>query len=367
MSVRGGRIRVPAAIVALLIAGCAPASPRGEGATISDHAAKWTARVDWPFSLAVAGRDAVVTVSHNRVVSLDTTRGREHWHADVSQVTHYAPVLDARTVLVSADDRFVALDRRTGARRWEAPVGEHAGGAAFARAGADTVAVVTSERGLVAALENEAGRALWSAQLPGDVYAVPAADSASGTVAVVWHGEEDLLRLFDVATGAVRWEAAVDSGTTAPVIHRGAVVLGEGNGNFQARVVARDLVTGAERWSVPAPASFESGVVPGTAGDDVAVTDHFGTVTLVDASTGRTRWQSAVREPVLDTRVLVTGGAVVLATYGGRVVVLERATGRVIRRTDPGGFPVGIGVSRSRVIFAVRLARPDRVEADRLR
>jgi outer membrane protein assembly factor BamB len=356
---------VPAAIVALLIAGCAPAPTRG-GGTSSDRRAMWTARVDWPFSLAVAGRDAVVTVSRNRVVALDTTHGRERWHADVSQVTHYAPVLDAQTVLVSADDRFVALDRRTGARRWEAPVGEHAGGAAFARADADLLAVVTNERGFVAALDAASGQARWSAQLPGDVYAMPAADSASGTAAVVWHGNEDRLRVFDLATGAVRWEATVDPGATSPVIHRGAVVLGEGNGNFRARVVARDLTSGAERWSGPAPASFESGVVPGTAGHDVAVADHFGTVTLVEASTGRTRWQTAVREPILDTRVLVTDRAVVLVTYGGSVVVLDRATGRVTRRTNAGGFPVGIGASGSRLVFAVRLARPDRVEADRL-
>jgi hypothetical protein len=55
--------------------------------------------------------------------------------------------------------------------------------------------------------------------------------------------------------------------------------------------------------------------------------------------------------------------AVVIKTYGGKVVVLDRDSGRVIRRVDPGGFPVGIGTSDERLIFAVRLARPDRVEA----
>jgi hypothetical protein len=45
------------------------------------------------------------------------------------------------------------------------------------------------------------------------------------------------------------------------------------------------------------------------------------------------------------------------------VVVLDRVSGRVIRRVDPGGFPVGIGTSAGRLFFAVRLARPDRVEA----
>jgi outer membrane protein assembly factor BamB len=190
--------------------------------------------------------------------------------------------------------------------------------------------------------------------------------AASRTAAVVWHGDEDRLRVFDLATGAMRWEVAVDPGTTAPVVQQAAVVVGEGKGNFAARVVARGLTTGAERWSVPAPASFESGVVPGTAGGDVAVSDHFGTVTLVEGSTGRLRWQTPVREAVLDARVLVTAKTIILATYGRRVVVLDRVTGRVVRRVDPAGFPVGIGVSGGRMIFAVRLAHPDRVEADRL-
>jgi outer membrane protein assembly factor BamB len=275
--------------------------------------------------------------------------------------------LDRRTVLVSADDRFVALERASGAPRWEAPVGEHAGGGVLTRAGSDSIALVTTERGLVAALDGRTGDARWSVQLPGDIWAAPAADPTAGAGAVLWAGAEgetvSRLRVFDLATGAVRWETGVEPGATAPVIHHGLVVVGEGNGNFAARVVARDVAAGVERWSVPAPASFESGVTPGAAGSDVVVTDHFGTVTLVDARAGRTRWQTAIREPILDTRMVLTAHAVVLRTFGGKVVVLDRESGRILRRIDPGGFPVGIGTSAGRLIFAVRLARPDRVEA----
>ena len=53
-------------------------------------------------------------------------------------------------------------------------------------------------------------------------------------------------------------------------------------------------------------------------------------------------------------------------THGGKVVVLDRKSGRVIRRVDPRGFPVGIGASAGRLIFAVRLARPDRIQAEAL-
>jgi outer membrane protein assembly factor BamB len=356
-----------AAVVVVTVSGCAPAeSGRGRGGR-TGRDETWSTEVGWPFSLGVHGRDAVVTVSRNQVVALDSATGRERWRADVNQVTHYEPELDDRTVLVSADDRFVALERASGKRRWEAPVGEHAAGGVLTRVGSEPIALVTTERGVVAALDGRTGQAVWSARLPGDIWAAPAADATGAVGAVLWAGAEDeaanRLRVFDLASGAVRWESVVEPGASAPVVRDGLVVLGEGNGNFAARVVARDLASGVERWSVPAPASFESGVTPGAAEGDVVVSDHFGTITLVDARAGEARWQTAIQEPILDTRVLLGAHVVVIRTYGGHVVVLDRRSGRVIRRVDPGGFPVGIGASAGRLIYAVRLARPDRVEA----
>jgi outer membrane protein assembly factor BamB len=360
----GGRdtMRVAAALAIVLVAGCTQG--RSTDARRRDPATRvWSATVDWPFSLGVDGRDAVVTVSRNRVVDLDTADGRERWHSDLPHVTHYDPALDADTVLISAADRFVALERDSGAQRWEVSVGENAGGVALARVDDVPIAVLTTERGVVAARDSGTGAARWSVQVPGDIYAQPAVDTGAGAGAVVWRGDEERLRVFDLATGALHWEAVIDPGATAPAIHEGLVVLGEGKGNFEARVVGRDLASGAERWSVPVPASFESGLMPGIDGDDVAVSDHFGTVTLVDTRAGRTRWQTAIREPILDTRVLLTARTVALTTYGGQIVILDRRTGQIVRRLDPGGFPVGIGVSGRRLVFAVRFARPDRVEA----
>ena len=71
----------------------------------------------------------------------------------MNQVTHYEPVLDGRTVLVSADDRFVAFERASGARRWETPVGEHAGGSVLTGVATGPIALVTTERGFVASLD----------------------------------------------------------------------------------------------------------------------------------------------------------------------------------------------------------------------
>ena len=362
MNARRAFTYLAAMLATVVVAGCTQVVPSDAGRR-ERSATAWSTKVDWPFSLGVDGGDAVVTVSRNRVVDVDAASGRERWHADVAHVTHYDPTLDAETVLVSGDDRFVALERDSGALRWEAAVGEHAGGSALARTGGEQIALVTTERGVVAALDGRTGQTRWSVQVPGDIYSAPAADAAAGVAAVVWTGDEDRLSVFDLATGAVRWETTIDPAATAPTIHKELVVLGEGKGNFEARIVGRDVSSGAERWSTTVPASFESGLTPGTDGDDVAVSDHFGTVTLVDTRSGKPRWQTAIREPILDTRLVLTHDAVAFTTYAGQAVILDRRSGRVLRRVAPGGFPVGIGVSNRRLIFAVRLARPDRVEA----
>jgi outer membrane protein assembly factor BamB len=342
-------------------AGCAQATEsngRREPST-----AVWSTPVDWPFSFAVRGDHAVVTSGRNRVVDLDIEDGHERWHADLPHVTHYDPAVDAGSVLISADDRFVALERDSGAQRWESSIGEHAGGVALTRGDGEPMALVTTEQGVVAALDGDTGAVRWSVPLPGDIHARPAADTRARVGAVVWSSDVDRLRVFDLMTGATRWETAVDPGTTAPVFQAGVVVLGEGKNNFEARVVGRDITTGDERWSVTAPASFEPGLTPGAAGGDVAVSDHFGTVTVVDARRGSALWRTTIREPILDTRVLLTARAVALTTYGCRIVILDRRSGRVVRRVDPGGFPVGLGFAGRQLMFAVRLARPDRVEA----
>jgi len=360
----GGRVLATAVVTTFASVAGACAQPASTGPA---RGATWRTEVSWPFSLGVRGPDTVVSGGRNRILALDTMTGRERWRAEVTQVTHYEPAVDDATVLVSADDRVVALERASGERRWEATVGDHAGGVALTRAGSDVLALVTTERGILAGLDNLTGRARWSVQVPGAIWAAPTPRASVGAGAVLWTDVGQHLRVFDLATGAVRWEVTVAPGASAPLIRAGEVVIGEGDGNFGARVVGRDLASGTERWSVPAPASFEAGVTPGAAGDDVAVCDHFGTITLVDGRRGATRWQTALRAPILDTRVVLTPHAVVLRTYGGKIVVLDRGSGRLVRRLDPGGFPVGFGVGRGRLVFAVRLARPDRVESERLR
>ncbi|MGQ0804260.1 MAG: PQQ-binding-like beta-propeller repeat protein [Actinomycetota bacterium] len=330
---------------------------------------RWIAPVTgWPSALAADRVGAVVLAGGGEVRAIDP-EGVTRWRVDVTGAGFHPPALDRRTVLVGAAARIVALERETGATRWEAPVPDAA--APHPVALADGVALAGSEAGVLVALDAATGETRWSVRYPGSVRSAPVShlnDSpAAGIVAATWHGGgEPRLRALDLATGAVRWDAPLMGFATAPVAAGGLVVVAEGDGQYAARVVARNAADGMEAWSTSTPASFESGITPGVAGDDVAVVDHFGTLTVLDVTTGAVRARTELDEPVLHTTVVLGGEHVVLTTHQGAVVVVDRGSGRVRYRGSLGGYPAAIARSGPDLLVAVRLRDPGRVESIRL-
>jgi outer membrane protein assembly factor BamB len=158
------------------------------------------------------------------------------------------------------------------------------------------------------------------------------------------------VRVFDLATGALRWEAATDRYTAAPAVHGGRVVLAVGDGDRHARVEARDLATGARQWQTAVPASFEEAIEPAVDDGGVAVVDHFGVVTLLDPDDGRIRWQHDLADVLLATRVVLTDRRLAFTSYAGVLHVLDRRDGHVVRRLGAGrlgGLPVAIAAAGS--------------------
>jgi outer membrane protein assembly factor BamB len=355
-----------AGVLAIAVA-CAPPDGAGDRALaraerVHPEPGRWSEILpDWPFTMAADDAGAFVVVADD-LLAVDPVDGTERWRVPVGRTVFFDPALDRDTVVVSTEERFVALDRSTGTRRWDLAVGEHPSSAAIAATDGGPVALLPTEAGSVVAVDLATGAVRWSTRFEGRLDGPPAV--GAGIAAFTWHDmAAPALRALDVATGAVVWEAAIGVSSSAPAVAGDVVVTGEGDGRYAARVVGRDLATGAERWSVPVPASFEPGLIPGVRGDDVAVTDHFGTVTMVDARSGRVRWQHALELGVLRTKVFVTAGAVVLGTFSGRVAVLDRDTGRALSREHPGGFPSGLAVARGRVLLALRLTEPPRLVA----
>jgi outer membrane protein assembly factor BamB len=328
--------------------------------------ADWVAPVTgWPASIAADAAGAVVIAGRGEVRGLEPG-GSTTWATLVPGAGLHAPALGQGAVVVSAAGRIVALDRVSGEVQWEAGVASGAGPVRVAgkaeRGGA--VALGGTESGELLALDLATGALRWAARHPGGLRSPPVVDRGAGVVAATWHGGGmDRVRAFDLATGAPRWDATLAPFAAAPVAQRGLLLVAEGDGEGDARVVARAIETGVVAWSSPVPSSFESGIRPAAAGADVAVVDHFGTVTLLDLRTGAPRWEAHLDLPVLRTEVLLTERAVVLTTHPGDLVALDRASGRVRRARRPGGFPVGLARCGRLLLVALRLAEPGRVEA----
>jgi outer membrane protein assembly factor BamB len=351
-------VRVGLAVV--VFAGCAGA-PGDEG--VGADQPEWTRPVSgWPYSIA-ADDDLAVVVA-GVVTGLDPRDGSVRWESDVPGAWLHRPALSDRTALVSGGDRFVALERTTGAARWAVDAPEAGPVALVTEPSGTEVAVLATEGGTLTARDATSGRLRWSRHHDGELWSPPAVDDDGTLVATVWSGLDDpRLRVVDLGTGRVEWEVPVDPSVSAPVLADGGVFVAQGDGNFAGQVVAYALADGEELWRAPLPAPVQSGTVPAAHDGQVAVIDRMGSVSMLDATTGAVTWQRDLRRPVLHTRVLLTSSAVVVTDEPGEVVVLDRGDGGVVERVRPDGYPVGLAEAGDRLLVALRLTHPGRVEA----
>lgn len=320
---------------------------------------RWRAALaDGPSDLAADADGVAVTTSAQSVYLLDVG-GRTRWRAAVGGLTLSQPGLGAEVVVVGGDDSVTALARADGSVRWRRPRLRPVRSVSVA----GPTALVGDDSGTLAAFDVVTGRELWSVRHPGALWSGARVDAASATVVATWHqSDTPAVRVLDLASGALRWEAPTDRYSAAATVGDGRVVLAVGDGERHARVEARDLGSGARQWSTPVPASFEEAIEPVLDHDAVAVVDHFGVVSLLDPATGRLRWQHDLADVVLATRVVLTAHRVAFVSYRGVLHVLDRSDGREVAHLRPerlGGLAVaGLPspwATRRGVLLAVRL------------
>jgi outer membrane protein assembly factor BamB len=355
------------ALAAIVLLG-APAVARAT-APHQDHGSAgsvWTHEMrDGPWGIAVDREGVVVTTDMNDVQALDPA-GRAHWTAHVESVVEGAPAISGDRVIVGGRGRVTALARADGRQRWSQPMGADVTSVAIARG----LALVGDHDGTLAAFDARAGAPRWSVHFEGRLWSAARVDPAAGAVVATWHwSATPAVRAFDLATGALRWQAPTDGFTAAPVIQRGLVVVAVGDGNRHARVEARDLATGETRWSTTVPGSFEEAIEPAADARDVVVVDHLGVATLLDLTSGVVRWQHDVEYALIETHMSLTGRRVVFTSFSGDVFVLDRATGRVVSQQSArrlGGYPITTRATswggRPGLLVALRFDEPFRVE-----
>ncbi len=359
----GSTARILAVAVGLAVGFAVPLPARA-----AEHAApraRWSVPLrNGPLAVVADARGAIANTNLGDVVALDPD-GRRVWRAEVA-VAPVAPALADGAVVVGDHAGVRVLERGSGDTRWmlaaAEPVHHVAAGAGMA--------VVAERDGRLRALDVATGALRWELAPAFHFAHAPVVDAATATLLLVVHDATgNTLRALDVTTGTVRWERPVDRYTAVPLVADGRVYVAEGNGAWIAVVLSLDLLTGERHWTSQMPASFESGIVNAADDRHVFVVDHYGTVTAIDRASGHVRWQRPLEVTVLATRIVPTKTRLVLTTAEMEVVVLDRANGRVVRRTPVEtmeGWAVDVRSAEFRrrggVVAAVRLGERERIE-----
>lgn len=338
MNTRPTHVAVVVVVIAAILFVARPAD--GVASAHGSASVVWSAPVsDGPMDVAADSRGVVVTTTGPGVRALDRN-GHQQWSVHVDGLVEAAPALGAHLVLVGGEGVVTALSRADGSVAWRQPTGE----AVYSVAMSGTTALAGDRQGTLSAFDAETGAMRWSVHHPGGLWSGPRVDRATGSVVATWHdATAPAARVFDLVSGALRWEAPTGASTAAPAVRKGLVVLAIGDGYRHARVEARTLATGDLRWQTPVPASFEEGIEPAIDDHEVVVVDHFGVVSLLDLATGRLRWQHDLASALLRTRLDLTPSRVVFSSFSGDVFVLDRRDGALVAqlgRRRLGGYTV---------------------------
>ena len=308
-----------------------------------------------PTALLVDGEDAFV-VGPYQVTDLDPNAGRERWHADVKDAEPYLAV-DRNTVVVAAVDGFAALDRSSGASRWRVDVDSPADRGrtvGLVHAGGAEVAVVATKLGGVVGLDGVTGATRWSVQVDGSPRGRWATDRRSGTAALeTTDGEHVTLRVFDAASGEVRWSAVLGRDTGVPTYVGDLLVLGTGRTD-EGAVQAFAVADGARVWETPMTGSFEESMAPAVSGRSLVFIDKSGGVASIVAATGEVTWSMELpgRTVVMADSPAVSGDIMVLHDTFAQVHTVDLRTGAVLATRQSVGVPVGFGGTPNRIVYA---------------
>ncbi len=188
----------------------------------------------------------------------------------------------------------------------------------------DGLVVAGDAEGRVAAYSAADGSLRWE-HVPEASVAVRAAPvlTPSGVLVADVDGG---LRLFSANTGALRWEQHAG----APVYQTPAALGGHVFvATTRGSLTALDAATGRQGWHYAATDTTVRLTAPAAAGDAVVVAGTDGIVRMLDATTGAVRWATSLDDAV-GAAPLLTAHTVYVGTMAKGLVALDRADGQVV-------------------------------------
>jgi outer membrane protein assembly factor BamB len=297
----------------------------------------------------VAGRGSGCTSGPAHTYAARTRDGSKLWQARIGSASPPIRGGDASAtgsghsgVIVAATAKTVrGLDAATGRERWSVPV-EHAPNVSV-----DARTVLIAEpsnelrgkvEGVVRAVDRATGRRLWSVSVPDADMVTTALGRGGAAVAFVRQTVSGLdpsfpadMRVLTPRTGTERWTAD----DLAPVaVTESVVVTQQGERGYATGLVVLDAATGTRRWDrSSAPRVWPMGtrlglheVVPVRPSD---ATDRF---TVVDAATGNEVWARSLDQP---ERPIAASDAVVAISDPSTVTLLDAASGATRWQSAP--------------------------------
>ena len=291
--------------------------------------------------VAIAGGLVVVPTDDGVIHALAAQNGAERWSFTAAGPMHGPFVAAGRVHVADGDGVIHALSLADGNELWAS---------ASRVIGPSDLAVLDdrlylgSGDGLVYAFDARTGAELWRSPVALNGSAVHAPSVSGETILAAT--DDDQLIALNVANGVVRWRRAVGSaGLGTPMAWNGLAYAGAGPAQHSGRLVAYDLMSGEQRWSV------ERNIYsPSIAGDVGYSGSADGIVTAIDLRSGAEHWTARLGGVVRPA--VAAGGVVYLGVdLVHRVVGLDRATGGELWSRDVDGDVLnGVAVAQGLVV-----------------
>lgn len=290
----------------------------------------WTIRTGMEFFAAPAlcGSTLYFGGCDGTFRAVDAADGSVLWSFDTSCGLNGEAAVSATTVFFSGQDGYAyALDRSTGALVWKTGLGYHL----FASVGilGDSMVVTGNSAGSIAALDSRTGDLVWSAS-PGGVVLGPA---MADTVAV-FTTEDGIVCAYG-AGGAEIWKRDFPAQASAPSISGGSVYVGFADG-----VVRRmDLSSGSVVWETDLTSRSVRTVVsrPVVVGGRVFAGTCDGRVVCLSSDGGGLLWETGL-ENWVQVPPAVGDGNVYVCCDDRRFHILDAATGALESSMEMGGY-----------------------------
>lgn len=291
---------------------------------------RWSATFDAAIEAAPLVHDGIVYVAgRDRFLSaLSANDGKLLWRTPLglySDVAASPLLVDGLLVVATASGEAVALDPRTGEARWRQDVGA---GVERPTASIHGTVVVAPVDGSITAISPEDGTIRWQAPPKTLVTGAPVPLLGSR---LAWIDARGILQAADPVTGRTDQRPAITAvlrGTPAPGADDRIWAFAE---DESLRLVGAESNAALRRF--PVPRAFLD-VQPCVEGDTAYVTSQDGSIAAFKAN-GETVFRRRL-EQTTPHGVTVSSGHVYCGGAGGRLTVLDAATGDELWRFEAG-------------------------------